>query len=85
LQLIQPDGECMSPFSRRSAVEPFRAMDVMSTALALEREGRRIIHLAVGEPGAPTPKVVREADGTYRAVHAVSLGTCSRNPGTNSR
>jgi aspartate/methionine/tyrosine aminotransferase len=51
----------MSPFSRRSAVEPFRAMDVMSTALALEREGRRIIHLAVGEPGAPTPKVVREA------------------------
>jgi len=42
-------------------VEPFRAMDVMSTAFALEREGRRIVHMAVGEPGAPTPKLVREA------------------------
>jgi aspartate/methionine/tyrosine aminotransferase len=51
----------MSILSRRSAVEPFRAMDVMSTALALEREGRRIIHMAVGEPGASTPKLVREA------------------------
>lgn len=47
--------------SRRSAVEPFRAMDVMATAFALEREGRQIVHMAVGEPGAPTPKLVREA------------------------
>jgi aspartate/methionine/tyrosine aminotransferase len=47
--------------SRRSSVEPFRAMDVMAEAFRLQREGRSIIHLAVGEPGAPTPKSVREA------------------------
>ncbi|SON55424.1 Aspartate aminotransferase [Hartmannibacter diazotrophicus] len=47
--------------SRRSAVEPFRAMDVMSSAFALERAGRSIIHMEVGEPGAPTPRAVREA------------------------
>ncbi|ODN69730.1 pyridoxal phosphate-dependent aminotransferase [Methylobrevis pamukkalensis] len=51
----------MTFLSKRSAVEPFRAMDVMSAAFALEREGRRIIHMEVGEPGAPTPRAVREA------------------------
>ncbi len=51
----------MTILSRRSAVEPFRAMDLMASAFALEREGRRIVHMAVGEPGASTPKVVREA------------------------
>ncbi|MGY8666014.1 pyridoxal phosphate-dependent aminotransferase [Bradyrhizobium sp. UFLA05-109] len=51
----------MTILSRRSAVEPFRAIDVMTTAFALEREGRRIIHMAVGEPGASAPKPVRDA------------------------
>ncbi|SDN51751.1 pyridoxal phosphate-dependent aminotransferase [Ensifer sp. YR511] len=51
----------MTFLSQRSAVEPFRAMDVMADAFKLQREGRSIIHLAVGEPGAPTPTVVREA------------------------
>ncbi|MBR0828620.1 pyridoxal phosphate-dependent aminotransferase [Bradyrhizobium manausense] len=50
----------MTILSRRSAVEPFRAIDVMTTAFALEREGRRIVHMAVGEPGAPAPKLVRD-------------------------
>src|SRR3954466_6179267 len=35
----------------RSQVAPFRAMDVLSEAAALERQGRRIIHMEVGEPG----------------------------------
>lgn len=51
----------MSIVSRRSAVEPFRAMDVMASARKLEQQGRSIIHLAIGEPGAPTPNSVREA------------------------
>ncbi|MDI6834985.1 MAG: pyridoxal phosphate-dependent aminotransferase [Rhizobiaceae bacterium] len=51
----------MTFLSQRSAVEPFRAMDVMADAFKLQREGRSIIHLAVGEPGAPTPRVVRVA------------------------
>src|SRR5437764_13254126 len=49
------------PISRRSQVAPFMAMDVLREAAALERQGRRIIHMEVGEPAAPPPRVVREA------------------------
>jgi aspartate/methionine/tyrosine aminotransferase len=37
------------------------AMDVLREAAALERQGRRIIHMEVGEPAAPPPREVREA------------------------
>jgi aspartate/methionine/tyrosine aminotransferase len=47
--------------SRRSQIAPFMAMDVLSEAAALERQGRRIIHMEVGEPAAPPPRVVRDA------------------------
>jgi aspartate/methionine/tyrosine aminotransferase len=47
--------------SRRSEVAPFMAMDVLREAAALERQGRRIIHMEVGEPAAPPPRIVREA------------------------
>src|SRR5438270_3311295 len=47
--------------SRRSNVAPFMAMDVLRQAAALERQGRRIIHMEVGEPAAPPPRIVREA------------------------
>src|SRR5512146_867619 len=50
------------PLSRRMAeIEPFRVMDVMSRAAALEREGRSIVHMEVGEPDFPTPEPVRRA------------------------
>ncbi len=39
----------------------FIAMDVLETAHVLEREGRRIVHLEVGEPDFPTPEPVRKA------------------------
>ena len=52
----------MSPIpSRRSQVEPFIAMDVLREAGRLEAQGRSIMHLEVGEPGAPPPAPVREA------------------------
>jgi aspartate/methionine/tyrosine aminotransferase len=44
--------------SRRSHVAPFIAMDVLSEAAALERQGRRIIHMEVGEPAAAPPRAV---------------------------
>lgn len=47
--------------SRRSAVAPFMAMDALREARALERAGRRIIHMELGEPGAPAPALVRDA------------------------
>lgn len=50
----------------RAGIAPFIAMDVMRDAKTLGREGRSIMHLEVGEPGAQTPRLVREA-----ALHAL--------------
>ena len=49
------------PPSRRSNIAPFMAMDVLRDAKALERAGRSIIHLELGEPGVAAPRRVREA------------------------
>lgn len=49
--------------SLRSGVDPFLAMDVMRKAGHLEKEGRSILHMEVGQPGAPAPLAVREAAG----------------------
>jgi aspartate/methionine/tyrosine aminotransferase len=47
---------------RLSELRPFIVMEVLEKALALEREGRSIIHLEVGEPDFPTPpRIVRAA------------------------
>ncbi|TYC58557.1 aminotransferase class I/II-fold pyridoxal phosphate-dependent enzyme [Rhodobacterales bacterium] len=47
--------------SRRSDVAPFIAMDVLSEAARLEAEGRRIVHMEVGQPSAPAPRAALEA------------------------
>ncbi len=47
--------------SRRAAVAPFMAMDVLRQARRLEHQGRHIIHMELGEPGAPAPALVRAA------------------------
>ncbi|MGH6864586.1 MAG: pyridoxal phosphate-dependent aminotransferase, partial [Methylocella sp.] len=49
------------PLSLRSNVAPFMALDVLAGATRREREGQDIVHLEIGEPGAPPPRVVREA------------------------
>ncbi len=42
--------------SSRSAVDPFIVMDVMEAARQAEAQGRRIIHMEVGQPGTGAPK-----------------------------
>lgn len=41
--------------SARSNVPPFMVMDVMAAAARLEAQGRRIIHMEVGQPAAAAP------------------------------
>ena len=41
--------------SARSAVPPFMVMDVMAAAARLEAQGRRVIHMEVGQPAAGAP------------------------------
>ncbi|MEE9197671.1 MAG: aminotransferase class I/II-fold pyridoxal phosphate-dependent enzyme, partial [bacterium] len=52
--------------SRVKAIPPFLAMEILERAQALEREGRSVIHLSLGEPDFPTPPAVVEA--AFRAL-----------------
>jgi aspartate/methionine/tyrosine aminotransferase len=52
----------MIPITERARdIPPFMVMDVLERAHKLEREGRHIIHLEVGEPDFPTPECISEA------------------------
>ncbi len=42
-------------------IPPFIVMDVLERAKELEREGKDIIHLQIGEPDFPTPLSIKEA------------------------
>ncbi|WP_254743250.1 pyridoxal phosphate-dependent aminotransferase [Alsobacter ponti] len=55
--------------SRRSDVAPFMAMDVLAAANAREQAGGEVVHMEVGQPGAPAPRAVIEA-----ASRALALG-----------
>jgi len=48
--------------ARRAAeIEPFEVMDVLSRAQALERAGRHVVHMEIGEPDFTAPAPVVEA------------------------
>ena len=68
--------------ARRAAeIEPFEVMDVLSRAQALERAGRRVVHMEIGEPDFTAPEPVVEAgiramrDG--RTAYTATLGLAS--------
>ena len=51
----------MKVLSKRSAVEPFHAMDVLAEANRRRTAGRPVVSLAVGQPSHPAPAVALEA------------------------
>jgi aspartate/methionine/tyrosine aminotransferase len=68
--------------ARRAAeIEPFEVMDVLSRAQALERAGRHVVHMEIGEPDFTAPAPVVEAgvkalrDG--RTAYTATLGLSS--------
>jgi aspartate/methionine/tyrosine aminotransferase len=64
--------------SARSGVPPFMVMDVMAAAARLEAQGRRIVHMEVGQPaaGAPASSIaaVRAALGEGPHGYTETLG-----------
>ena len=49
-------------FSRKTQqIQPFLVMDILKKAKSLERDGKEIIHLELGEPDFKTPKVIIES------------------------
>ena len=57
------------PSERSLNIPPFIVMDVLEKAQQMEREGRSIIHMEIGEPDFETPEVVRQA-----AIEAIGKG-----------
>ena len=47
--------------SKRSQVDPFIVMDIMEAARSAEAEGRRIVHMEVGQPSTGAPHKARTA------------------------
>jgi aspartate/methionine/tyrosine aminotransferase len=47
--------------SKRSAVEPFHAMDILAEANRRKQAGRPVISMAVGQPSHPAPKASLDA------------------------
>lgn len=64
--------------SKRSAVEPFHAMDVLAEATKRRQAGFPVISMAVGQPGHPAPAVAlaaaREALAHGRIGYTDALG-----------
>jgi aspartate/methionine/tyrosine aminotransferase len=60
------------PPSLRSAISAFVAMDFMRDASARQAAGEDIIHMEVGQPGTPAPRLVREA--AMKAIAGAPLG-----------
>lgn len=55
---------------RLEGIEPFRVMEVLARAQAMQAAGRSIIHLEVGEPDFPTPEpIVQAGIAALRAGH----------------
>ena len=42
-------------------IEPFHVMEILARAKALEAQGRDIVHMEIGEPDFPTPRLVCDA------------------------
>ena len=51
----------MRSASRLADIAPFHVMELLTRAKQLEAAGRDIIHMEVGEPDFPTPKVISDA------------------------
>src|SRR3954464_8506356 len=51
----------MNTARRAAEITPFEVMDVLSRAHALERAGRRVLHMEIGEPDFSAPEPVVEA------------------------
>ncbi|WP_334176761.1 aminotransferase class I/II-fold pyridoxal phosphate-dependent enzyme, partial [Pseudoxanthobacter sp.] len=73
-----PAGAPRPQPSRRSAVDAFIAMDVMSAAVAREATGAEVVRMEVGQPSAPAPAPViaaaRAALDSGRIGYTEALG-----------
>lgn len=53
---------------RANEIPPFIVMDILEKAQEMQRQGRDIVHLEIGEPDFDTPECIKEA--CYRAMRS---------------
>lgn len=58
--------------ARMAEIAPFHVMDVQNRAHELESQGRRIVHMEIGQPDFPAPPLVAEA--AIEAIRTRRLG-----------
>ncbi len=58
--------------AKRSDISPFEVMQVMAQAAECEARGDHVLHLEVGQPSTPAPRLAREA--AKRAIDGQVLG-----------
>ena len=61
----------MKTAQRLTGISPFFVMEILARAKELERQGRDIVHMEIGEPDFPTPPKVQEA--ATRALRDVDI------------
>lgn len=71
--------------SRRSNIEPFRAMSVVARAGELTAEGRDVVLMCVGQPSAPAPLVAREAAAAAALAGPISYTASAGTPALRAR
>jgi len=64
-----------TPSRRIDRIQPFRVMALLGEARELERQGRDIVHMEIGEPDFPTPAPVVAA-----AIRAIAEGEVHYTP-----
>ena len=78
------DRGTISP-SLRSGIGAFVAMDFMRDASARQAAGEDIIHMEVGQPGTPAPRLVREAAMKEMAGAALGYTDALGHPALRER
>src|SRR3954470_1843142 len=58
--------------ARMASIEPFHVMEVQARAHALEAQGRRILHMEIGQPDFAAPPQIAEA--AIAAIRSRRLG-----------
>lgn len=78
--MIQPDSSFHLSISRGAkTITPFYVMEILERAAELERAGRHVIHMEVGEPDFDTPKAIRQAgiaairEGKTHYTHSLGI------------
>lgn len=64
MQIDQEEERLKAARSIRGDISSFIAMDVLARANLMERDGKRVVHMEVGQPSTPAPQCVLEAAKT---------------------